>query len=203
MASRQEKALHSPGIARLVACAAAGAALVGCGVIGGTDANPDDSGLPWDGSPEAWADEADIDASTDSAAEAKPEAEAEASAILDSGMGPDSDSTIDFANCGRVTSLSDNIGETTVGGSIAVQGTASGPNLAALAFVWSASPPTAGTFSPPSGTGASPSSSFTCEAPGTVTITLTVSDGAIPDAAPSCKDVDTMSLVVVCDPEQG
>jgi hypothetical protein len=199
MAGRHERALHSPGIARLVACAAAGAALVGCGATHTTDASSDDGGDSGDAYFDAWT-EASIGAPMDSAAEA----EAEASAILDSGTVADSESgLVDFANCGRVTSLSDNIGETTVGGSITVQGTASGPDLGALAFVWSASPPSGGTFSPPSGTGTSPSASFTCEAPGTVTITLTVSDGAIPDAAPSCKDVDTMSLVVVCDPEQG
>jgi hypothetical protein len=126
---------------------------------------------------------------TADAADVPADADAEASL----GMG-------DFFNCGRITSIFDDIGETAVGLPITVRGTSSGPNPAKLTFAWSVSPSNAGTFSPSTGSGAAPITRFTCGMAGTVTITLTASDGTVPNGAPSCHDVDHMSLVVVCDP---
>jgi hypothetical protein len=103
-------------------------------------------------------------------------------------------------SCGRVDSISDDKGETTVGLPIHVQGTLSAPNLDALSFAWSASPASSGTLQPPVGTGAAASTTFTCRAAGVVTITLTAADGATPDGASSCDPIDEMSLRVVCDP---
>jgi hypothetical protein len=103
-----------------------------------------------------------------------------------------------FSNCGRVTSLADNIGETTVGDTILVNASATAPNMAALTWAFSATP-SDGTFAPATGAGAAPTSTFTCTAAGTVTITVTVADGTVPPGAPPCSDVDTKSMVVVCD----
>jgi hypothetical protein len=150
--------------------------------------------------PDVIVDVSNEEATADSAPDVREAGvEAEASTIPETG--PDGDTgTTDFSLCGRVTSVYDNLGETMVGTTLMVMGTSSGPNPAALTFAWSASPSNAGTFGPPSGAGANPSALFTCLQPGMVTITLTVSDGVVPDAAPSCSDVDHQSLPVVCDP---
>lgn len=104
----------------------------------------------------------------------------------------------DFSNCGRVTSISNSLGEVTVGGSITVNGSSTGPNPGALTWTFAASPAD-GTFAPSTGTGGSPTTAFTCTAPGTVTLSLTVADGTVPSTAPSCSDVDSKSITVVCD----
>jgi hypothetical protein len=107
--------------------------------------------------------------------------------------------TGDFGNCGRVNSLADNIGETTVGDPILISGSSAGPSTSALKFNFAASPASGGTFDPATGVGGSPSATFICATPGPVTITLTVSDGTIPTGAPACP-ASTASITVVCDP---
>jgi hypothetical protein len=103
-----------------------------------------------------------------------------------------------FSNCGRVTSISDSIGEVLVGQTITISGTSTGPDPGALTWSFTATP-ARGTFSSASGSGGSPSTTFTCTSAGTATIALTVADGTFPAGAPSCGDVDTKSLTVVCD----
>jgi hypothetical protein len=104
-----------------------------------------------------------------------------------------------FSDCGRVTSLADNIGETFVGDGIIINATSTGPNTAGLTWTFSATPTTAGTFAPATGAGGAPTSTFTCGTAGTVTITVTVADGTVPAGAPPCSDVNTKSIIVVCD----
>ena len=92
----------------------------------------------------------------------------------------------------NICPVADGIGaapsETTVGGTIALDGQAHDADAApgALTYTWTAS---SGTLS--SATAKSPT--FTCTVPGTVTVTLTVSDG---DTAPGCTD--TLTTMVTC-----
>jgi hypothetical protein len=103
-----------------------------------------------------------------------------------------------FSSCGTVTSIADNIGEVVVGSTITVSGTSTGPDPGALTWSFAATP-ALGTFAPSSGSGGSPSTTFTCTSVGTVNIALTVADGTVPAGAPSCSNVDTKSITVVCD----
>jgi hypothetical protein len=81
--------------------------------------------------------------------------------------------------------------ETTVGGSVTLQATAAGPNPNTLTYAWSA----------PSGTLSAPNSSttnFTCTTQGQVTVTVSVSDGAVPDGAAACPAASS-TVLITCD----
>jgi hypothetical protein len=82
--------------------------------------------------------------------------------------------------------------ETTVGGSVAISATATAANPAALTYAWSAP---SGSFSAPT----SASTNFVCTMPGTVTLTLTVGDGPIPDGGSCNPALTTTTTQVVCD----
>jgi hypothetical protein len=90
--------------------------------------------------------------------------------------------------CPVVDGISANPGEVLVGGTIALTGTAhdsdAGPSP--LAYQWQA---TGGSLS----SATAPSPTFTCQTPGTASITLTVSDG---DTQPGCAG--TLSTQVTC-----
>ena len=92
-------------------------------------------------------------------------------------------------NCATVTSVSETPAETTVGNSVSLAAAATAPNAAALSYAWSAS---SGSFSAPT----SATTSFTCSAPGAVTVTVSVSDGTLPDGG-SCNPALTQSSVQV------
>jgi hypothetical protein len=92
--------------------------------------------------------------------------------------------------CATPTSASASPNETTLGNSVTVTAAATAPNAGALTYQWSAS---SGSFSAPT----SATTSFTCTTSGAVTLTATVSDGAVPDGG-SCAN-STESVVVQCD----
>jgi hypothetical protein len=197
MARRPERVLLTLGIAGFLPLTLAGSALTGCGASNGITTNIE-SNEPLDANP---VDVLLLDTGNDLGRDAPADGPGpDTGSRTDSGADATGEGQVDFSNCGRVTSIFDDIGETTVGLSLTVQGTASGPDPSSLTFAWSANPQGSGTFSPPAGSGVAPSATFTCLQPGMVTVTLTVSDGLVPDAAPNCHDVDHMSLVVVCDP---
>ncbi len=95
-------------------------------------------------------------------------------------------------DCATSTSASASPGETTVGNSVSVSGSAIGPNPGALSYSWSAP---SGTFDTPS----AQSANFTCTAPGMVTLTLTVGDGPVPDGGSCSTALDTTTVTVACD----
>ena len=84
-------------------------------------------------------------------------------------------------SCASVSSISVSPAETTVGHTAAVSASASGPlgDGGALQYAWTA---TSGSFDTPNAANAN----FTCSAGGAVTLTLTVSDGPVPDGG-SCN----------------
>ena len=95
-------------------------------------------------------------------------------------------------NCATWNSVSASPNETTVGNAVAVAVSAAGPNPAGLTYAWSA----------PSGSfdnAAAAAPHFTCGAPGAVTLTVTVADGAVPAGA-SCNAASaTTTVQVQCD----
>jgi hypothetical protein len=95
--------------------------------------------------------------------------------------------------CPSIDGINANPDEALVGSSIALGAMAhdSDQGPASLSYVWTA---VGGTLSDPS----SPNPQFTCVAPGTATITVTVSDG---DPAPNCAD--TSSVTVSCTAPNG
>ena len=95
-------------------------------------------------------------------------------------------------NCATWTSLSATPSETTVGTSVSIGALATGPNPGALTYAWSAP---SGSFS----NAASGSTSFTCTAPGPVTLTVTASDGPVPAGSACNPALSTSSLTVQCD----
>jgi uncharacterized protein YjiK len=92
-------------------------------------------------------------------------------AVSDAGSGSFHGQTYD---CAAVSALSVSPMETTLGHSVAVTGEATAPNPAGLTYAWSAP---SGSFDTPSAGQAN----YTCAAAGPVTLTLTVTDGAVPD----------------------
>ena len=94
-------------------------------------------------------------------------------------------------NCGTVTSVSSAPAETTLGNSVAVSASAVGPNSGSLTYAWSAP---SGTFDTPGASRAN----FTCTQPGPVTLTVSVTDGAIPDGS-TCTAASTSTIQVTCD----
>jgi hypothetical protein len=96
-------------------------------------------------------------------------------------------------DCASVTSVTASPAGTTVGGSLAVSGQATGPNANGLTYSWSAS---SGSFDRPT----APQAQFTCAVAGPATLTLTASDGPVPDAGPCNVALATMAIQVQCDP---
>jgi hypothetical protein len=94
--------------------------------------------------------------------------------------------------CGTANGVSATPSETTLGNSVSLTATAAGMNPAALAYRWSAA---SGTFSAQNAA----STNFTCTSPGAVVVTVTVSDGAIPDGGTCNAASSTSSVVVQCD----
>jgi hypothetical protein len=82
--------------------------------------------------------------------------------------------------------------ETSVSGSVAISATATAVNPAAVTYAWSAP---SGSFSAPT----SASTNFVCTTPGTVTLTLTVGDGPVPDGGSCNPALTTTTTQVVCD----
>ncbi len=95
-------------------------------------------------------------------------------------------------DCGTVTAVSASPSETAVGSSLSLSGAATGPAPSSLGYAWSAS---SGTFSAPR----SAATSYTCTAPGAVTITLAVSDGPVPAGGACSPLLDTATVTVQCD----
>jgi hypothetical protein len=94
--------------------------------------------------------------------------------------------------CAAVSSVTVLPSETIVGTSVAVSATAVAANPGGVTYAWSA----------PSGSFAAPtaaSTSYTCAAPGTVTLTLSVGDGATPDGGSCNAATSTTTVQVVCD----
>jgi phospholipase C len=95
-------------------------------------------------------------------------------------------------DCATVQSLSAVPTEVIVGNPIAVSATATGPNPGALSYAWSA-PAGTGAFSTPS----AQTSNFTCSSAGPVTLTVTVTDGAVP-AGSTCPTSTSTTVNVTC-----
>ena len=95
-------------------------------------------------------------------------------------------------NCGTANSITASPAETTVGGSIAVVGSATGPNPGGLTYSWSAP---SGSFDTPTAATAN----YTCSVAGSVTLTLTVGDGPIPDGGACNPAASRTTVQVSCD----
>ncbi len=95
-------------------------------------------------------------------------------------------------SCAAVSGVSANPSETPGGTTLVLAGSAVGPNPAALVYAWSAP---SGSFSTPNAS----STGFTCTAAGPVTATLTVSDGAVPDASSCSAQLSAATIQVQCD----
>jgi phospholipase C len=95
-------------------------------------------------------------------------------------------------DCSTVNSVSASPSEITVGNPVAVSGSASGPNASGITYAWTAP---SGSFDTPNAAQAN----FTCGAQGTVTLTLTTSDGAVPAGASCNPAFSTATVQVQCD----
>ena len=97
-------------------------------------------------------------------------------------------------SCASVSSISVSPAEVNVGSSAAVAATATGPlgDGGALTYAWSAP---SGTFDTPNAA----SANFTCSAGGPVTLTLTVSDGPVPEGGSCNPALSTETVSVQCD----
>ncbi len=113
--------------------------------------------------------------------------------ISESGSASISGQTYD---CAAVGSLAVSPSETTVGHSVAITATATGVDPGSLTYTWSAS---SGSFSAPS----SATTNFTCNAAGSVTLTLAVSDGPVPDGGSCDPSLATTTVQVQCDSPGG
>jgi hypothetical protein len=91
--------------------------------------------------------------------------------------------------------LSESPSEAVLGGSVSLTAAATSANPSATTYAWSAP---SGVFSAPT----SASTSFTCTQPGTITLTVTVGDGSLPDGAPACP-ATSATLPVQCDSAGG
>jgi phospholipase C len=95
-------------------------------------------------------------------------------------------------NCATVNSVTAIPSETTVGNSVAVSGSASGPNASGITYAWTAP---SGSFDTPNAAQAN----FTCGTAGAVTLTLTTTDGTLP-AGSSCNPaLSTTTVQIQCD----
>jgi hypothetical protein len=95
-------------------------------------------------------------------------------------------------NCPTLTFVSVIPAEVTVGNSVTVSASATGPDPTAVTYSWSAP---SGTFSAPT----SAVTSFTCTAAGLVPITLQIGDGAVPDGSACDPASSTAAVSVQCD----
>jgi hypothetical protein len=116
-------------------------------------------------------------------------------ALSCSGTSPDSgaDSGPPPSSCAEWQSVSANPSEVAVGMATVLTAVATGPNVDALTYAWSAP---SGTFSSPHST----TTRFTCTVAGPVTVTFTVSDGPVPDGGSCNTALSTTTFRVVCDP---
>lgn len=96
-------------------------------------------------------------------------------------------------NCAAWSTVTASPLETTVGSSVSVAATGTGPDPTLLSFAWSAP---SGSFSAPDGA----ASNFTCTQVGPVVVTVTVGDGPIPDGSTCNPAQNTNSFTVMCDP---
>jgi hypothetical protein len=96
-------------------------------------------------------------------------------------------------NCAVSNGISALPAETMVGHSVAVSATAIGANPSSLTYAWSA--PT-GYFDSANAS----SANFTCTVVGSVTLTLVVGDGPVPDGGACNPSQSTSSVQVQCDP---
>jgi phospholipase C len=111
-----------------------------------------------------------------------------------SNAAPDAGSAAISANtfdCATVQSLSAVPTEVIVGNPVSVTATATGPNPAALTYAWTAP---SGSFSAPG----SQTSNFTCSVAGSIPLTVTVTDGAVPSGS-TCPTSTTSTVNVQCD----
>jgi acid phosphatase len=112
-----------------------------------------------------------------------------------SATAPDSGSanvSASLFNCGTVTGISASPSEVNLGYPVALSASATGANPAALTYSWSAP---SGSFDNPS----APNPNFSCGAPGPVTLTVTVGDGAVPDGGTCAPTQTTATVQVQCD----
>ena len=94
-------------------------------------------------------------------------------------------------DCAAWTSVTASPVETAVGSPVSLAASASGPVPANITYQWSAP---SGQFAMAS----SASTSFTCTAPGTVMVTLTVADGPVPAGSTCNPSLDTDVIAVTC-----
>jgi len=88
-------------------------------------------------------------------------------------------------------SVSVSPGETTIGGTITIVAAATSVNPSATTYAWTAG---SGTFS----AAESATTNFTCTAPGSIAVTVTVGDGPIPDGGLPCP-ANAATVMVQCD----
>jgi len=94
--------------------------------------------------------------------------------------------------CASVGSLAASPAETTVGHSVAVTGSATGPTPGAFTYAWSAS---SGSFDTPNAA----SANFTCTTAGPATLTLTVGDGPVVEGGTCDAGLSAQSFQIQCD----
>ncbi len=95
-------------------------------------------------------------------------------------------------SCATASGVSVSPSATTVGRSVALAATAVAPNLSGVAYAWSAP---SGSFSSAS----TATTSFTCTTPGTVPVTVTVSDGTVPEGGSCNPALASATVPVQCD----
>lgn len=98
-------------------------------------------------------------------------------------------------SCASVNYVTASPAETTIGNSVALAGSASGPSVGdAGAFTYSWSAPS-GEFDTPN----APAANFTCLASGAVPVTLTVGDGPVPEGGACNAALETETVTIQCD----
>jgi hypothetical protein len=100
--------------------------------------------------------------------------------------------TATLYSCGTANAISASPAEVTVGHSLLLTGTGTGPNPGGVTYQWSAP---SGTFDTPTAS----SVNFTCTATGTFPVTLTVGDGPVPDGGSCDPTLSKMTVPVQCD----
>ena len=97
-------------------------------------------------------------------------------------------------SCASVSSIAASPTEVNVGAAVALSATASGPGAdgGAISYAWSAP---SGTFDAPNAS----SANFSCTTAGPVTVTLTVTDGLVPDGGSCNPALSTQTVTIQCD----
>ena len=95
-------------------------------------------------------------------------------------------------NCATWNSVAASPSEATIGSSMSVVASASGGAPGSLTYAWSAP---SGAFDHPNAAQAN----FTCTAPGPVSLTVTVTDGAVPEGGSCNASAATTTIQVQCD----